>query len=46
MTYEEIAEEVGLTTDGVYYHTNKLRAQGVIRREGGTNGGKWIIIDK
>lgn len=35
VTYEEIGAKLGLTTDGVYYHTNKLRAQGIIRREGG-----------
>lgn len=44
LTYEEIGAKVGLTTDGVYYHTNKLRSKGIIRREGGTNGGAWIII--
>lgn len=44
LTYEEIGAKVGLTTDGVYYHTNKLRSKGIIRREGGTNGGTWIIL--
>lgn len=46
VTYEEIGAKLGLTTDGVYYHTNKLRAQGIIRREGGTNGGAWIVMEK
>ena len=45
VTYEEIGAKLGLTTDGVYYHTNKLRAQGIIRREGGTNGGIWIVME-
>ena len=46
VAYEEIGAKLGLTTDGVYYHTNKLRAQGIIRREGGTNGGTWIVMEK
>ena len=46
VTYEEIGAKLGLTTDGVYYHTNKLRAQGIIRREGGINGGIWIVMEK
>ena len=46
VTYEEIGAKLGLTTDSVNYHTNKLRAQGIIRREGGTNGGIWIVMEK
>ena len=45
VTYEEMAKQVGLTTDGVYYHTNKLRSEGLIRRIGGNNGGYWEIVD-
>ena len=40
----EIAEELNLTNDGVIWQINKLKSQGIIRREGADKGGKWIII--
>ena len=44
VTYEELANLLGMTKDGVYYHINKLRTRGVVRRTGGTNGGHWEVM--
>ena len=46
ITNRELAEMLGITEDGVYYNTKKLRAKGVLRRVGGDFGGHWEIIDK
>ena len=34
----------GITEDGIKYHLNKLKEQGVIRRVGPDKGGVWQII--
>ena len=44
ITNREIAEMLGLTEDGVFYHTKKLRMKGRIRRIDGDFGGHWEII--
>ena len=46
ITTEELARECGLTTDGVYYHTKRLREKGVLIREGGRKEGYWVIVKK
>jgi len=43
ITGKELAEKTGLTTDGVKYHLNKLREQGVIKHVGATKKGYWEI---
>ena len=42
----KIAEELGMTNDGIIWQINKLKSQGIICREGADKGGKWIIINK
>jgi len=43
---KDIAELIGdITEDGVKYHLNKLKADGVIRRIGPDKGGCWEIIE-
>lgn len=44
VTTEELAHLCGLTPDGVYYHTKRLREKGVLIREGGRKEGSWIIV--
>lgn len=44
ITARKIAEHLGISFDGVRYHIKKLRAQGVIKREGSTKAGKWIVL--
>ena len=41
---QEIADICGLTYDGVRYHTKALKKAGFIDREGGDNGGHWVIL--
>ena len=46
VTTEDLAKLCGLTPDGVYYHTKRLREKGVLIREGGRKEGSWIIVTK
>lgn len=46
ITTEKLARLCGLTPDGVYYHTKRLREKGVLIREGGRKDGSWIIVKK
>ena len=43
ITVKELAALVGLTADGVRYHVDKLRQEGILSREGSTKNGRWII---
>ena len=43
ITTEELARECGLTPDGVYYHTKRLREQGVLVRKNGRKEGYWEV---
>ena len=43
ITLDELATVCGLTPDGVYYHTKKMREAGILHREGGRKDGKWVI---
>ena len=44
ITTEELSQLCGLTVDGVYYHTKKLREKGLLIREGGRKEGHWIVV--
>ena len=44
ITLQEIANILKLTRDGVKYHITKLQEEGIIKHEGATKSGKWIII--
>lgn len=41
---KEIAEQLNLTIDGVRYHLTKMKKAGIIRYEGSTKLGQWIIV--
>ena len=43
---KEMAEKLNLTIDGVRYHLTKMRKAGLIRYEGSTKLGQWIIEGK
>lgn len=43
ISVKEMAEVVGLTTDGVQYHIRNLKAHGVIERVGPDKGGYWQV---
>ena len=44
ITARQIAEHLGISFDDVRYHIKKLKAQSVIKREGSTKSGKWIVL--
>ena len=46
ITNKELAEACGITEDGVYWNTKKLRKNNIIRRVGGDKGEHWEIIEK
>ena len=42
---KELAEVCGITEDGVYWNTKKLKKNNCIRRIGGDKGGYWEVIE-
>jgi len=46
ITRVELAEQLGITPDGVKYHLNNLKKEGIIKRIGGRRGGYWEICEK
>jgi ATP-dependent DNA helicase RecG len=45
ISQKQIAEKVGITEDGVYWHIKRLKDSGIIKRKGkATYGGYWKII--
>ena len=46
ITNSQIAAIIGITEDGVYYHTTKLRKDGIIVRKDGKQKGYWEIVNK
>jgi ATP-dependent DNA helicase RecG len=44
LTNKELAEKCGITEDGVYYQTKKMKSKGILRRIGGDKGGHWEIL--
>ena len=45
ITNKELAEVCGITEDGVYWNTQKLKKKNRIRRIGGDKGGYWEVIE-
>ena len=43
---KELAEVCGITEDGVYWNTKKLKKNNRIRRIGGDKGGYWEVLLK
>ena len=44
ITNRELASACGITEDGVYWNTKKLRKNNIIRRVGGDFGGHWEVL--
>ena len=44
ITRNELAEKIGITPDGIKYHLDLLRKQGIIKREGSNKKGCWKIL--
>ena len=45
ITRDELAQAIGITSDGIKYHIKNLKDAGRIEREGGDKGGYWKIIE-
>ena len=46
MSASEMAKKLEITRDGVRYHLNKLKIDGVIEHIGTSKTGYWVIIKK
>jgi len=44
ITRNELAAALGLTSDGIKYHLQKLTQEGIIIRKGSTRSGYWEIV--
>jgi len=46
ITREELAKSLGISSNGVKYHLDKLKELGKIRHLGSTKAGHWETIDE
>ena len=46
VSLKELAVEFDISTEGVRWHLNKLKKEGIIKREGSSRNGKWVVIKK
>jgi ATP-dependent DNA helicase RecG len=44
LTRKELAKLLGITSNGVKYHIQKLTDENIIKREGSDRAGKWVIL--
>ena len=44
VTQKELAQTIGITLDGIKYHIKNMTKLGIIKHEGSTKSGEWIII--
>ena len=44
ITQKELAKSIGITLDGIKYHIKNMTKLGIIKHEGSTKSGKWIIV--
>ena len=44
ITNRELAEACGITEDGVYWNTKKLKKEKILQRVGGDKGGHWELL--
>ena len=44
ITRNELAEKIGITPDGIKYNLDVLKRKEIIKREGATKKGSWIVL--
>ena len=44
ISQQELAVALGLTRDGIKYHLNKMKRDGMIRHVGPSRGGRWEVL--
>jgi DNA-binding Lrp family transcriptional regulator len=40
-----MAEKLGIFESTLRHHLEKLKREGVIKREGADKGGKWVVVE-
>jgi len=45
ISQEEMAKRLGLSIDGVRYHTDRLKEMGILKRVGGKKMGRWEVVE-
>ncbi|MBU1200872.1 MAG: helix-turn-helix domain-containing protein [Nanoarchaeota archaeon] len=45
ITRNELAKVLEISPDGVKYHLNNLKRQGILKRVGGRKEGRWLVED-
>lgn len=43
ITKKELGEKLGLSSDGVRYHLRNLKKKGLVKWEGSSKKGEWIV---
>lgn len=43
-TQRELAQKVGISMNGIKFHIQKMSKRGIIKHEGPTKAGKWVIL--
>ena len=46
MSAAQMAQSLGLTRDGIRYHLDRMKVEGVIRFVGSTRNGHWELVQK
>ncbi|MBL4904159.1 MAG: winged helix-turn-helix transcriptional regulator [Desulfocapsa sp.] len=46
MSRKGLADQIGITADGIKYHLKKLSDNGVIKHRGSTKSGYWEVLTK
>ena len=47
ITRQELSRKIGsITSDGVKYHLEQFKKQGILKRVGANKGGYWKVIKK
>jgi ATP-dependent DNA helicase RecG len=46
VTQKEMADQLNLSEVGIRYHTDKLKAKGLLQRIGGKKTGRWQVISR
>ena len=44
ITQKELVQSISITLDKIKYHIKNMTKLGIIKHEGSTKSGKWIII--
>ncbi|MCK4429382.1 MAG: winged helix-turn-helix transcriptional regulator, partial [Candidatus Aenigmarchaeota archaeon] len=45
ITRNELANSLGISSDGVKYHLNNLKKEGILKHIGGRKGGHWVVLE-